>query len=150
MKRSSYARGFRCANARNAAAIRTRARAGIRIAGQGLELASEVLERRASDRSDERPPIGEPLVQGRGSNADALGDGEHRDRVEAAGLEELSTGGHDVVVATCEPGLDSRPRPPHPAEMRVMERGRQLETVADRSVHPDVGDENGSRQHDRR
>jgi hypothetical protein len=27
-----------------------------------------------------------------------LSDGEHRDRVEAAGLEELSTGGHDVVV----------------------------------------------------
>ena len=72
--------------------------AGIRIAGQGLELVSQVLERRSSNRSDECPPIGEPLVQGGSANADALGDGEHRDRVEAAGLEDLSTGGHDVVV----------------------------------------------------
>ena len=88
---------------------------GIRISGEGLELVGQVLEGRGADRSDECPTIGEPLVQGRSSNADAFGDGEHRDRVEAAGLEDLSTGGHDVVVRGAGPsGAHAFVRPIRP------------------------------------
>ena len=43
-----------------------------------------------------------------------------------------------------EPGRGSRLRAPDPPEVGVAERGRQLEPIARRAIHADVGDEDGT------
>ena len=67
-------------------------------------------------------------------------DGLHRDGVEAADLEQRSAGGHDLGGRRPRPRGTHAFAPSHAAEMGVLERGRQLEAVTDRSIHADMGD----------
>src|SRR5215213_6555169 len=71
---------------------------GVRIVGRRLQHRAQLDQRRRRDRADERPPAGVALVERWRAYADALGDRLHRDRVETAGLEELSAGSHDLGV----------------------------------------------------
>ena len=71
---------------------------GVRVLGQRQEPPTEILQRRGPDRRDQSASVGKALVERRSPNAHTLGNCQHRDRVEAAGLEKLSAGGDDLVV----------------------------------------------------
>ena len=79
---------------------RNRAKRGGRVglAGQGLQLASQVLLRGGRDRGDERAAVRNALVERRCPDANALRHRLHRDGLQATFLEEVASRGDDLVA----------------------------------------------------
>ena len=65
--------------------------------GLGGEPVGEVRERRLGDELDEAIAVLDALVERGGADADAIGDGLHRDAREPVALEQVARGDHDGV-----------------------------------------------------
>ena len=94
-----------------------RADAGLGVDRRSVQvhLSSQLVEGLHDDRGDQGAAVREPLVERRGPDADSLGDRLHRDRVEAAGLEQRSAGGDDLRSGCpCPRGTHAFARPIRP------------------------------------